>query len=169
VIYAKISYELILQKKFTESIIIHNIIIYMYWQYGQSHVYMWPVFIWLLSCLSFFDLRLLINLFVSSHFSCSCFIHIFFWHFRRLFWHINMALVILSIHIATLLKLGWIQVIWKGSSSCSTSGACMWLLLLNLMHYTALSSTDLYNWHHTTFAIHSQLDYIYFKTFWSYD
>jgi hypothetical protein len=45
----------------------------------------------------------------------------------------------------------------------------VWLLLLNLMHYIALSSTDLYNWQHTTFAIHSQLDYIYFKTFWSYD
>jgi hypothetical protein len=59
----------------------------------------WPVFLWLLCYLSFFDLRLLINLLVSSSFSCSCFIYIIFWHFRGLFWHINMALTILSIHI----------------------------------------------------------------------
>jgi hypothetical protein len=59
----------------------------------------WPVFLWLLCCLSFFDLRLLINLLVFSNFSCSCFIYILFWHFRGLFWHINMALTILSIHI----------------------------------------------------------------------
>ena len=63
----------------------------------------WPVFIWLLCCLSFFDLRLLINLFVSSNFSCSCFIYIIFWHFRRLFWHINMGLTILSIHIGNVI------------------------------------------------------------------
>ena len=69
----------------------------------RSLFVLWTCFHMTIVCLSFFDLRLLINLLVSSNFSCSCFIYIIFWHFRRLFWHISMGLTILSIHIGNVI------------------------------------------------------------------